>query len=87
MLTALIALTLAVLALALLLLSVVAAGIRHEPPAAELSTRAPSPVAAVARRVLGLYVYRPRPIVPGDDRRPDGCLSGRPSGGIRDEGW
>jgi hypothetical protein len=49
---------LVVLLLLLLLLGVVI-GIRREPSTYELSEQAPSPVAAFARRSLGVYVRRP----------------------------
>jgi hypothetical protein len=78
MLTALIALVIAMSALALILLAVVAAGIRQEPPTAELSSRAPSPTAGVARRLLGVYVRRPDPSA--DAGRSDTCLAGHTAG-------
>ncbi len=48
-----------VVLLLLLLLLIVVIGIRQEPSTDELSEEAPSPVAAFARRSLGVYVRRP----------------------------
>lgn len=44
-----------------LLLAVVAAGIRQEPANAEMTCRAQRPTAALARLLLGVYVHRPSP--------------------------
>ena len=74
MLTALIFLASATSALVLILLAVVVAGTRREPHA-ELSSRAPSPLAGLARRMTGVYVRRPDP--PEDA---DTCLAGHASG-------
>ena len=49
MLTALISLIFAVSGLVLILLAVVVVGIRREPPAAELNSRPPSVISAIAR--------------------------------------
>jgi hypothetical protein len=59
MLTALILVVLAVIVLVLTLLGVIVVGIRQEPPGIELSNMAPSPIAVMVRRLLGLYVRRP----------------------------
>ena len=77
MLTALISLVLAVSALVLILLGVVVAGIRREPPAAELSSRPPSLISAMARRLIGVYVRRPDPATDDADDPLDACLAGR----------
>jgi hypothetical protein len=61
MLTALISLVFAVSGLVLIVLAVVVVGIRREPPAAELSSQAPSPISSMARRLTGVYVRRPEP--------------------------
>ena len=61
MLTALILIVLAAIALVLVLLAVVVVGIRQEPRGTELSDVAPSPIAVMVRRLLGLYVRRPTP--------------------------
>jgi hypothetical protein len=55
MLTVVIALVFAVTALAALLFAVVVVGIRNEPHA-RLRSHAPSPLAAMSRRMLGVYV-------------------------------
>jgi hypothetical protein len=73
MLTALISLVIAISALVLILFRVVVVGIRREPPTAELSSRPPSPIAGLTRRLLGAYVRRPNPV--GADK-PDTCLAG-----------
>ena len=57
MLTALIALVFAVAALAAILFVFVVAGIRNEPHD-ELRSHAPGLIAAVSRRLLGVYVGR-----------------------------
>jgi hypothetical protein len=44
-----------------LLLVMVVVGIRQEPSATELTSRAPRPTAALARRMLGVHVRRPEP--------------------------
>jgi hypothetical protein len=72
MLTALIALVLAVAVLAAILFAVVVAGIRNEPHA-ELRHHAPGPIAALSRRMLGVYVSKS-----GDVYTPheEPCLAG-----------
>lgn len=57
MLIALIALVFAVAALVVILFAVVVVGIRNEPHA-ELRGHAPGPIAALSRRMLGVYVAR-----------------------------
>jgi hypothetical protein len=78
MLTALIVIVIVTSALVLALLAVVVAGIRREPPSAELSSRAPSLMAGLARRMVGVYVRRPDPSADAD--RPDTCLAGHAAG-------
>ena len=73
MLTALISLVFAVSGLVLILLAVVVAGIRGELPAAELNSRPPSVISAVARRLTGVYVRRPD--TDEVDNQPDPCLT------------
>jgi hypothetical protein len=73
MLTALISLIFAVSGLVLILLAVVVAGIRREPPAAELNSRPPSVISAIARRLTGVYVRRPD--IDDVDNQPDPCLT------------
>jgi hypothetical protein len=72
MLTALISLVFAVSGLVLILLAVVVAGIRHEPPA-ELNSRPPGVISAIARRLTGVYVRRPDTEEVGN--QPDPCLT------------
>lgn len=43
----------------LVLFAIVVAGIRQEPPGDELAMQAPSLIAAMARRLLGVYVRKP----------------------------
>ena len=61
MLTVLILVVLAVSALVLILLAVVVVAIRQEPRDAEMSNVAPSLIAVVVRRLLGVYLRRPAP--------------------------
>lgn len=76
MLTALILLVSAVIALVLLTLAVVVAGIRSEPLHRILSSRAPNPLSAMVRRLLGVRVRRP-----GDaDTCREVCLAGHATG-------
>ena len=42
-----------------LLLAIVVIGVRHEPQTEELSEQAPSLIAALVRRLLGVYVRKP----------------------------
>ena len=77
MLIALISLVFAVGGLVLILLAVVVAGIRREPPAAELSSRPPSVISAMARRLIGVHVRKPDPATDDADNRRDACLAGR----------
>ena len=59
MLTALIMLVLATAAFGLIMLVVVVIAIRQEPGGAELGPVAPTPMATMVRRVLGVGVRRP----------------------------
>jgi len=70
----------------LILLAVVVFAIRQEPRDAEMSNVAPSLIAIVVRRLLGVYLRRPTP--PADSRQewPTTArteTTGRPSGGRR----
>jgi hypothetical protein len=85
MFTAPIALVITVSALVMILLVVVVAAIRREPPAAELSSRAPSVMAGMVRRLLGVSVRRPTRAA--EDERRDVCLAGyKPGHGAEGEG-
>jgi hypothetical protein len=75
MLAAVIVLVITASALVLILLVVVVIGSRREPPYAELSSRAPSLIASLARRMAGVYVRRPAPTADHADTR-DTCLAG-----------
>ena len=75
MLIAVIALIFAVFVLALVLFAVMVAGIKIEPPHEELSSKAPSLIAAITRRLLGVYVGKP---TNADDR--EMCLAGHGTG-------
>jgi hypothetical protein len=61
MLTSLILVAFAAGALALVLLAVVVVAIRQEPRDAEMSHIAPSLIAVMVRRLLGVYLRRPTP--------------------------
>jgi hypothetical protein len=78
MLTALIVLVIAASALVLILLAGVVVGSRREPPHAELSSRAPSLMAGLARRMTGVYVRRPDPTADADT--PNSYLAGHVAG-------
>ena len=90
MLTVLILVVFAAVALVLILLAVVVVAIRQEPRDTEMSNVAPSLIAVMVRRLLGVYVRRPTP--PADstdwqeewspDMRPATARS-RPPGGRR----
>ena len=52
-----------------LVLAVVVAGIRQEPPAQELTGQAPRLMASLTRRLLGVYVRSPDPsVITGQQR-------------------
>ena len=90
MLTGLILVVLAAGALTLVLLAVVVVAVRQEPRDTEMSKVAPSVIAAMVRRLLGVYVRRPT--LPADstdweeERSPDfppATARSRPSDGRR----
>ncbi len=62
-------LAVAAMGLVLVVLAVVVVGIRLEPSAQELTRHAPSLMARLARRLLGVYVRRPDPSVIPDKPR------------------
>jgi len=80
MLTVLFILVLAIGALVLILLAVVVAGIRREPPTTELSSRAPGLISALVRRLLGVSVRR---LDSEESGRRDACLTGHGADGER----
>lgn len=72
MLTVLTLVVIAVIALVLGLLGLIVVGIRQEPSWTELSEVAPSLVAALVRRLLGLYVRKASPTAPSAYRQEEG---------------
>ena len=90
MLTVLTLVVFVVVALVLILLVIVVVAIRQEPRETEMRTVAPSLIALVVRRLLGVYLRRPTP--PADvtagreewlpDMRP-ATVRSRPPGGRR----
>jgi hypothetical protein len=74
MLTVLILVVLAAGALTLILLAVVVVAIWQEPRDTEMSNVAPSLIAVMVRRMLGVYVRRPTPPADSTD-----CQEERPS--------
>ena len=88
MLTALILVVLAGVTLVLILLAVVVVAIRQEPRGTEMSNVAPSLIAVMVRRLLGVYVRRPPPPADSNDWReewppdmPPATTRSRPPGG------
>jgi hypothetical protein len=71
MLAALFVIIFAVTVLILILLAIVVAAIRQEPRDAEMRKVAPSLTAVVVRRLLGVYLRRPTPLVHNIDSPPD----------------
>jgi hypothetical protein len=67
MLTVLILIVFAVVVLVLILLVVVVVAIRQEPRDVEMSNVAPSLIAVMVRRLLGVYVRRPTPPADSSD--------------------
>ena len=65
--------------LVLVLLAVVVIGMRQEPSEDELRRQAPNLMAALVRRVLGVYVRKPDPGL--DERNGEPCLTARDPGG------
>ena len=90
MLTVLILVVFVIVALVLVLLAIVVVAIRQEPRDAEMSNMAPSLIAVMVRRLLGVYLRRPTPPANhtdwqeewSPDVRPVTARS-RPSGGRR----
>ena len=67
MLTVLILVVFAIVVLVLILLAVIVVAIRQEPRDMEMSHVAPSPIAVMVRRLLGVYLRRHTP--PADSIR------------------
>ena len=90
MLTVLILVVFAAVALVLILLAVVVVAIRQEPRDTEMSNVAPSLIAVMVRRLLGVYVRRPTPPADSTDWQeewspdmPPATARSRPPGGRR----
>ena len=84
--TVLILAVFAVVVLVLILLAVVVFAIRQEPRDAEMSNVAPSLIAVVVRRLLGVYLRRPTPPADSHKEWPTTAwteTTGRPPGGRR----
>ena len=84
--TVLILVVFVVVALVLVLLAIVVVAIRQEPRETEMRTVAPSLIAVVVRRLLGVYLRRPAP--PADSHKEWSSTgwtetTSRPSGGRR----
>ena len=84
--TVLILVVFVIVALVLGLLAIVVVAIRQEPRETEMRTVAPSLIALVVRRLLGVYLRRPAP--PSDSHKewPTAArteTTSRPSGGRR----
>jgi len=86
MLTVLILVVFVIVALVLVLLAIVVVAIRQEPRETEMRTVAPSLIAVVVRRLLGVYLRRPTPSADGSKEWPTTAwteTTSRPSGGRR----
>jgi cytoskeletal protein RodZ len=85
MLTVLILVVFVIVALVLVLLAIVVVAIRQEPRETEMRTVAPSLIAVVVRRLLGVYLRRPTPPAESHKERPTTWTetTSRPSGGRR----
>jgi len=84
--TVLLLVVFAAVVLALILLVVVAVAIRQEPRDVEISNVAPSLIAVVVRRLLGVYMRRPTPPADSQQEWPTTAwteTASRPTGGRR----
>jgi hypothetical protein len=79
MLTALVSVVFAAIALVLILLTVVVIAIRQESRGTELFNMAPSLIAVMVRRLLGVYVRRPTPPPDRTDWREEWSPDTRPA--------
>jgi hypothetical protein len=76
----------AVVVLVLILLAIVVVAIRQEPRDVEMSHVAPSLIAVMVRRLLGVYLRRPTPPTDGTREWPTTAgteMTTRPPGGRR----
>jgi hypothetical protein len=86
MLTVLILVVFAVVVLVLILLAVIVVAIRQEPRDMEMSRVAPSLIAVMVRRLLGVYLRRPTPLANSVREWPTSTwteMTTRPPGGRR----
>ena len=86
MLTVLTLVVFVVVALLLILLVIVVVAIRQEPRETEMRTVAPSLIAVLVRRLLGVYLRRPAPPADGHKEWPTTAwteTTSRPTGGRR----
>ena len=86
MLTVLILVVFVIVALVLVLLAIVVVAIRQEPRETEMRTVAPSLIAVVVRRLLGVYLRRPAPPADSHKEWPTTAwteTTSRPPGGRR----
>ena len=81
MLTVLILIVLTAAALVLIMLAVVVVAIRQEPRDVEMSNVAPSLIAVMVRRLLGVYVRRPTPPAGNADGHEEWLADRRPATG------
>ena len=79
MLTALILVVFVAIALILIMLAVVVVAIRQEPRDTEMSNVAPSLIAVMVRRLLGVYVRRPTPPTDSTDWQEEWSSDTRPA--------
>ena len=80
MLAVLILVVFAIAVLVLVLLIVVVFAIRQEPRDTEMSNVAPSLIAVIVRRLLGVYLRRPTPPAESTDWREEWLPDNRPGG-------
>ena len=57
----------------------------HSEPHQQMATRAQRPLAAMVRRLLGVYVSKPADAATGDDR--EECLTGQSADWWNKGGW
>ena len=79
MFTMLILIVFTAIALILIMLAVVVVAIRQEPRDTEMSNVAPSLIAFMVRRLLGVYVRRPTPPADSTGRREEWSPDTRPA--------
>lgn len=70
---------------ALVVFVAVVVGIQSERHYREMTTKAPGPVAAIVRRLLGVHVSKPTDTATSDDR--EECLTGQSTDWWNRGGW